>query len=142
MLEEILIKKTDLGISKRIIHFNSEEDYKTYHPSEVETYIPTIKDFKHSIIFNYDKSGTLIREEHSVAGTKYFYRKTIVYEYHNNVCLKHIIIERNRSATYDIEYLISNQVNLPDLNHGFKKKKRDFLFQDLEHSFTIYRAQN
>lgn len=141
MLEEILIKKTDLGISKRIIYFNSEEDYKIYHPSKVETFIPTIEDFKCSIIFNYDKSGMLIREEHCVAGTKYFYRKTIIYEYYNNVCLKHMIIEQNKSATYDIEYLISNQMSLPDLNRGFKKKKRAFLYQDLEHGFTIYRTQ-
>lgn len=123
MIEEILIKKSKTGTSKRIVSYCNEEDYKNKHYSKIETVIPTMKNFRHEINVIYGQDHMPLREELNISGPKYFYRKTSTFEYHGNVCLKHIIVERNKSASYDIEYLTVNDQLLSNIDHGFKKRE-------------------
>lgn len=95
---------TNGKVFKKSAYYESEEAFKKNKPQLVEITAPSINNFRKMISIIYNEDWLPIRKEFTYSGLKYFHKKTITYQYYDNVSVEHILIESFNKAFYKTKY--------------------------------------
>ena len=85
------------GINKTIYYQNDKL-------CVTELTFPSVKKFKKIILTTFNEEGKPVREDVLFLGLKHIKKKIIVFEYRNEVCIKHILTEGRSKAFYSTKF--------------------------------------